>query len=533
MKAVPRIAVFALALATLNVPSSGLSLNLSAWETGCWAFETTSLTLFQSLPSTQGAMTAQLVGFVYDRDSRPGDQVIASLTTDLKEYKNIPALGVVEMKVSVPAGGTAQASLHGLVVDLGDGRKQPADQPLTIQIAQNATAVPISVSQQGSAASATQASMPLAQGSPPAAASSTGKASDFTTPPVVQNVSFISGPLSGNGGITSITVDHQPAAIVAGTPRSVFFNLPAGTTPGQHTLTLQDGQRSASAPIVKIGLVMKADQLKLQRGQSTNYSATVQLGPLPDSAWQHGGSSPELVNQSEAANLAPGFRPPAVGEPAVVFLHLANASRQTVTIRPSQNETITRVLHQQDFQNNQFTQAGVIQSIKSGGFDINAVVQAFFAPIGCEEPVQTAAQATPPVLLAPPGGAFLAIKATGRGGDGLEKNYERAFADKDLQICETKACGDPQEIKEGKNKGLIYCKEDNKCGGKKCPNASCHVFWAWIDGAKGPGGKDHKDDNEKWSQFGQDTKGTGSGSGIGKDNAIPNDKDHAYACVCK
>jgi len=478
--------------------------------------------------------TAQLVGLVYDKDTRPGDQVTVSITTDPKDYQDIPALGVIEMEVPGAVGSTAQASLQGMVVDLGDGRKQSANQPLTIKIAQNVTAIPVTISQQGSATPIAQVRVPIAQGASPIAVTNTGKASDFSTPPAVQNVSFIRGPLSGDGDVTHIAVDNRPATIVAGTPRSAFFNLPAETTPGEHTLTLQDGDRAASATIVELGLIMQAGQLQLQRGQSTNYTATVLLGPLPDSVWQRGGSSPELVNASQYSH-APGFKVPQAGEPAAVLFRIENASRDTITIKPSQQEVITRVLHQQDFKNGQFLETGTIQSKKSGGFVINGTAQTFFAPISCGELMQTTAPGAPPVLFVPPAGATLATsKFKGKGGDGFKDTYERTFGDKDLKICEKANCGDPQEIKEGKSKGFMYCKEDNKCGGTKCPQASCHLFWAWIDGAKGPGGKERKEDNEKWTQFGSDpTKGLKDGTGIGKDNAIPRDADHAYACVCK
>jgi hypothetical protein len=111
------------------------------------------------------------------------------------------------------------------------------------------------------------------------------------------------------------------------------------------------------------------------------------LGPLPESVWQHGGTSPELVNASNITKLAPsGFQVPQSDQPGAVLFYLENDSRQTVTIKPSQNETITRVLHQQDFQGGQFIEAGVIQSKQSGGFNIKAVVQTFFAPIPFSEP---------------------------------------------------------------------------------------------------------------------------------------------------
>ncbi len=336
--------------------------------------------------SSQDSATARLVGLVYDKDSRPGDQVTVSLTSDPKKYENIPALGVIEMRVPTAPGATGQAALQGLVVDLGDGRQQPANQALTIQVPQNATGIPVTISQQGIAIPAAQSSVPMNQAPSATAVTNTGKASDFTTPPIVQATSIIYGPLSGNGSATHITVDNQPASIVTETPRRGVFSLPPGMGPGGHTLTLQDGQREASAPILKMGLLLNAGQLKLQRGQSTSYTATVQLGSLPDAVWQHGGGScPELMAPSDTSNLATNFHVPQAGEPAVVFFRVDNASRDTVTIKPSQNEVVTRVLHRQDFKNNQYTEAGTIQSKKSGSFVLNAVVQSFFAPISFNE----------------------------------------------------------------------------------------------------------------------------------------------------
>src|SRR5438034_11337851 len=58
-----------------------------------------------------------------------------SLVTDPKAYEEIPGLHVVSAQIpasnstsDTPAG---TASLQGLIVDTGDGRKQPADSPLT------------------------------------------------------------------------------------------------------------------------------------------------------------------------------------------------------------------------------------------------------------------------------------------------------------------------------------------------------------------------------------------------------------------
>ncbi len=329
--------------------------------------------------STQGTATNQLVGLVYDKDSRPGDRVSASLTTDPKKYENIPALGVVEMKV--PANSAASTnSLQGLVVDLGDGRQQPANQPLTVQIGQNSTSIPVKVIQEGNTQPVAQSSVPITQGQSNITVTNTGKPSDFTTPPVCLNTSVIHGPLSGDAGTsTRIMVDNQTVNIVAETPRSAYFELPAKTPVGLHTLTVQDGAHRAQFPIVNMALVMKADQLQLQRGQSTNYSATVQIGQVPDSVWQNGGVTPEVVNTARLAKLAPGFHVPNAGEPGAILLSIENASRDTVSVKPS--DQVTRALHKEDFPNGQFTISGTIQSKQTGGFVLNGLAEAFFAPV--------------------------------------------------------------------------------------------------------------------------------------------------------
>jgi hypothetical protein len=433
--------------------------------------------------SSQGMATAQLVGIVYDKDSRPGDQVTLSVTTDPKKYEGIPALGVIEVEIPHPAGVSQQDVLQGMMVEVGDGRKQPANQPLTCRLGQNATKIPVVISPTGNATVGTQISVPLAQGPPQAAVINTGRASDFTTPPVVQNVSVINGPLSGDAGLMHIAVSNQPATIVAATPRSVLFDLPRNISPGPQSLTLQDGERNASAAIVRIGLVLKADQLKLERGQSTRYSATVQLGPLPDSVWQHGGSSPELVSTAQAGKSVSGFHPPQAGQPAAVFFHLVNLSRQAVTIEPSQNEAVTRVLHQQDFQENQFIEAGVIRAIKSGGFNIKVTVEAYFAPISFNE----------------------SSRAVGEERSiATEPNPFARQLPKDVQGCHRGYCKKIEKQNPDYSQVIdVYCAPDTPPCPKPC---SCALFKAKSNDSNDswkrvPGDKESKEDGFDYKCF--------------------------------
>jgi YD repeat-containing protein len=319
--------------------------------------------------------TSQLFGMVYDKDSRPGDNVVVSFVTNPEDYANIPGLGVLRLQIPTIEG----SPLQGLTVDAGDGLNQPAIQPVKVQISRTDPDKPLRVFQ-GLLQVARITFVPAPSNEPVTPVQNTGKASDFRTPPVCQGTSLISGPLGRDPQTTRLFIDHQPARILTETPRSAYFNVP----PGAHNVVLQKGQRRAGFQVVSMQFGMNADQLQLQKGQITNYSATVRA-EIPDDVWRRGGVVQELTDLSHLDHVAPGFHVPREGEPGVVLFHVQNASLGTITIKPSRNEMVTHLLHKQDFQNGQFTERGIIQSKRSGGFTLNGLVQAFFAPVAGSE----------------------------------------------------------------------------------------------------------------------------------------------------
>jgi hypothetical protein len=242
-------------------------------------------------------------------------------------------------------------------------------------------------------------------------------------------------------------VDNQPARIIAESPRTVYFDLPPETGPGPHRLTLQDGTRGASFPIVRMSITGHIDQPSLLRGQKTNYSVTLNFGQLPDAFWQRGGGmSPELVNPSKIQQAAPGFHIPRAGEPGVVLLAISNASPDTVSIKPSQNERVVIPLHRQDFQNNQFTTSGEVQSKKSGSFVLDLIAQAFFSPI----PGQ-----------ALPGGTI--------AGERIGPIARQFSDDVDIKGCKAVACGGPVRT------GTVMSCSSVPCGPAPC---KCRLYEA-------------------------------------------------------
>jgi hypothetical protein len=365
--------------------------------------------------NTQGTATTQLIGLVYDKDVRPGDQAIMSLTNDPRKYEKLPGLGVIEMKVPTKAGEATRDVLNGFVLDPANHRQQEATKPLAIQLAQSVTSLPIKLTAQHEPDTdsynyvievpegkiiggewinedrshhpdfvwlLTQTNIPV-QNPNSTTMVNTGAPSDFVTPPVCQDTSFVRGPFSGGGSLPNIMVDDRTAPIVAGSSTTSFFDLPSEAQSGAHQLVVQYGQRVVTFPIVRLGIIGHIDQPTLRRGQKTNYSVTVNLGSLPETVWRNGGGvSPELINLSQVQTMAPSFKPPQTGEPAVVLLAVNNASRETVSINPSKDQRVVLALHQSDFQNDQYTTRGEVQSRVTGAFTIDLLTQGFFAPIG-------------------------------------------------------------------------------------------------------------------------------------------------------
>jgi hypothetical protein len=116
------------------------------------------------------------------------------------------------------------------------------------------------------------------------------------------------------------------------------------------------------------------------------------------------------------------------------------------------------VLHEQDFKNNQFTQSGMIQSKRSGGFDINGIVEAFFAPISCGE------------LITPPG-----LNSDNRTTKPLTEHPNPVLADTTHKPC-TGICDKPAESRSTdpwKPQVNVSC---NACSTCKQEDCACNLW---------------------------------------------------------
>src|SRR5262249_8368682 len=142
------------------------------------------------------------------------------------------------------------AALQGLLVDLGDGRQQSADLPLTVSVPDRATGIPVSVRRRDSQTTLVEATVPVREGPPSAPITNAATASGFTTSPVWQNTGVINGPLSGDAQrVTHVTIDGQPARILTETSRRCHLDT-ASIPAGPHAIVVEEGPRRTFFPVV-------------------------------------------------------------------------------------------------------------------------------------------------------------------------------------------------------------------------------------------------------------------------------------------
>jgi hypothetical protein len=376
----------------------------------------------QSVKEASAATT--LIGVVLPVDVRVGDVGSGSVVIDPQTYDDVPALKVIPLRVPHRPNASAQATLEGLIIELG-GYAEPATEPLTFTVREGATSLPVVVRRADSPTPIAAATIPipLSAGGGTAARPSEGPPpAEFTTPPVcvAGTVQKIEGPLSGNSHETSIRVAGQQATILAQTPRAVYWRLPDQIPTGPHQLTLQQDRTSVSFDVCVLKLAMHADRSTLAKGQSTRFTATAS-GPelMPADTWNHAGVPSDLVNMVKLGQIAPGFRAPKPGDRGTILFRIDNVSRGTVSIRPSDGETVVKALDRQNFLAGPYTFSGTIQAKVGGPFKIDSLVVAFLRPIPGRRTTTGAPIGPGPTALDLVTGSVVHVEGTPGGGSGL------------------------------------------------------------------------------------------------------------------
>jgi hypothetical protein len=377
-----------------------------------------------------------VIGVVTLTQVSAGQETSASATTDPDKYAAIPALQVVRVPIHASAlqneaTGSPQgvASLKGVVVNMGDGQKQPADGPLLRKVPVEAvqlvfdvflsdqpetpvahgtvpveragltssggygtsappptipTESPTDATPGGRTPASQQVPGPTAN-NPAALLSTTSNIPTITMPPLViaGGVQVMHGQISGNSSEIKILVDDQAARVVAAKPGTVLWDVPKTLVPGPHRVVVWAGPGFQPVEFIVhvLGLRMSADATTLLRGQSTAIHVMITgLEDLPESAWASAVPPGELIDLAGLTKRIPGLRLPQSGEPGAVILVLENRSPTTVRMG-KRGDYIVLIYHKKDMVNGARNYDDKLQSLQSGGFDIEGIVAAFLGLI--------------------------------------------------------------------------------------------------------------------------------------------------------
>jgi hypothetical protein len=337
---------------------------------------------------------ATLVGLVIANDARPGETCSCSLTTEPKRYEGKPGLKVVEMQINLARDDNGKPSLDGRYIDFGDGRRQPANQPVEVLVSNSS--LHGEVFEEDKPQPTATCDVPIHQTAHRDEHTAEDKhaptPTDYQMPPIcTDGVQVCYGPFDGRAANTEITIEinHQPVPVrvITETPRESFCLLPDNPGAGTCRVVVHEGPVEVSFTTCFMNLSMSAVKLRLMKGESTEFSATVS-GPeqWPAEVWRPGAPCADLVDQGELARHAPGLHT-APGESAVLLV-IENASRETGTISPATNERAVLMLHKNDFAHGPYTFKGVFKSYRAGGFVINGITAAYLAPV-VGQPVPT------------------------------------------------------------------------------------------------------------------------------------------------
>jgi hypothetical protein len=372
---------------SINRPAAAF---LAALLAPCVAFAQTGS---NSAPTTSSTPTPILIGVVICTQMEPGDTASGTVVTNPQAYAGVPGLQVVQATVPLITNAQGGASLSGVVVDTGDNKKQPAQNPLLLHIAQNAQQIVMKFLTPNSDTPVAQETMPIAP-PPPTETTvptlATAVPSDYTTPPVYTSgaVEVIHGPVSGNSQLTQVLMDDQPCNIVAETPRSIMLTPPQGTAAGLHKLTVKEGTRTLTTfHVGLVTLLLSADDLHLVDGQSTEIHATIDAKSIPDSAWK-AGFEKDLVSAQQLAADGIASSTWSAGKPGVIALHVVNNSPDTVVLSDAKNNQLTQLLARESFSKGPYTFNGKLKSLHGGPFDINVSIVPLLAPIQGEAAIQ-------------------------------------------------------------------------------------------------------------------------------------------------
>ncbi len=184
---------------------------------------------------------------------------------------------------------------------------------------------------------------------------------------------FLDDPLDTNLHIGTNTI--WP---LAATGSELYFMPPISLTPGPNNLFVDGpGMPPTELPIFYMTLTMWADQLSLQKGQSTTYYVKLDgLNGLPSSAWSSSFIPTDLVSPSDLGGGSGASSAPGNSQSGYITLAVTNESPGTITMQ----NTFSTLDAKFFAPSGSYQISGGVGAIADGGFSILGVARAYLQP---------------------------------------------------------------------------------------------------------------------------------------------------------
>lgn len=300
--------------------------------------------------STPPHTRTTMVMLVIPADRRPGELITGRLVEHGDQFKSMPGLSVVAVKVPVHEGHRGRAVLHGVVIDTDTARNQPADGPITMTVPA-APSIPLVLALTDAPTERTRVEVPSKPATPPPYSGAERIKQEPAMMPVIPDggVCLIKGKFRGDGGATRVSVNDTPVAIVAESPREVYFQPPATIAAGKNVVTIVEGARRSTFDLFVPHLSIAAGQTVLRQDESTNIWVTATgFAGMRAGEWAPGRPS-EITNFADVERNAPGST--AGGGSGALLLILQNDSPNTFRLNGATGNVIVKTIRREDLQN--------------------------------------------------------------------------------------------------------------------------------------------------------------------------------------
>jgi hypothetical protein len=207
----------------------------------------------------------------------------------------------------------------------------------------------------------------------------------WSSPIVMQDkLVALHGPISGDCSKTTVKMGGQAIKPIAVVPGSYYFMPPSNLTAGVQSTEA----KCAGLPPTKIDQFFMtqqtgAGQLRLTRGQSTNYWVKLNIGtkPLPSQMFSSAMCQTDLIDAEMMQKKVPNF-PMSSNQKGAITMAIFNDTPQVISLADAPSGVLTQTLAATAFDaNGSYQHNGTVTAKVAGNWGITAISIANVAPV--------------------------------------------------------------------------------------------------------------------------------------------------------